>query len=148
MHTIVDQKYLLSERICVSISLGEFELLHKFSNPGRSGRLIWLACDSLMHNGKVFVLIFCPSEKPPILFENFWRSLILERGGGKSCSKTARSSVSNVGTRNLSNPGCDARNPGGGTKVAQLSFQFWSKEKLTWYSFSHHCWGKIRIVWS
>ena len=30
---------------------------------------------------------------------------------------------SNVGTRNLSNPGRDARNPGGGTTVAHLSFQ-------------------------
>ena len=30
---------------------------------------------------------------------------------------------SNVGTRNLSNPGRDARNPGGGTKLAQARFQ-------------------------
>ena len=36
---------------------------------------------------------------------------------------------SNVGTRNLSNPGRDARNPGGGTTVAHLSFQ---SSKKTW----------------
>ena len=32
--------------------------------------------------------------------------------------------VADLGRRNLSNPGSDARNPGGGTKVEQLSFQF------------------------
>ena len=85
---------------------------------------------------------FCPNFFPIWKASNSIRELLkiphFGGGGGKSCSKTARSGVSNVGTRNLSNPGCDARNPGGGTKVAQLSFQFWSKEKPAWYTFSQY----------
>ena len=130
----IKEKSLWPEKFYIWRSLGRFELLQKFSLEwvgGSFGRAVTGRCTTPNFFSQFFARIWKVSNS----IQELLKMPHFGGGGGKSCSKTAQSGASNVGTRNLSNPGCDARNPGGGTKVEQLSFQFWSNAKLTCFNY-------------
>ena len=86
-----------------------------------SGWIIWIGWDRWVHNvhtAKPFVLIFCLNLKS---IQFHLRTVRMQEEEGSSSSPKQPDRAARA--RNLSNPGCDARNPGGGTKLAQARFQ-------------------------
>ena len=67
---------------------------------------------------KPFVLIFCLNLKS---IQFHLRTVRMQEEEDSSSSPKQPDRAARA--RNLSNPGCDARNPGGGTKLAQARFQ-------------------------
>ena len=111
---------LLNLRTCLHI-LHFFEHHAYFVCSEWSGWIIWIGWDRWVHNvhtAKPFVLIFCLNLKS---IQFHLRTVRMQEEEDSSSSPKQLDRAARA--RNLSNPGCDARNPGGGTKLAQARFQ-------------------------
>ena len=107
-----------------------------------SGWIIWIGWDRWVHNvhtAKPFVLIFCLNLKS---IQFHLRTVRMQEEEDSSSSRKHPDRAARAW--NLSNPGCDARNPGGGTKLAQARFQ--SSSGKHFQDFSEL--GKRQFIWA